>query len=121
MTIPSRSELNILLEEQQEPCISIFLPTYRAGAEVQQNPVRLRNWLREAENHLFLKNLPSASIQHLLEPIQALVDDERFWGHPGDGLAIFRSSDLLRAYHLPFVVKERLVIATHFSLKPLLS
>lgn len=121
MTIPSRSELRTLLEEQQWPCLSIFLPMYRAGTEVQQNRVRLRNRLREAENYLFLKNLSSSAIERVLKPVEALVEDEQFWLHPTDGLAIFCSPDLLRTYHLPFGVKERLVIATHFSLKPLLS
>jgi hypothetical protein len=58
---------------------------YRAGTEVQQNRVRLRNRVREAENYLFLKNLSSSAIERVLKPIETLVEDEQFWLHPGDG------------------------------------
>jgi len=39
--IPSRSELRVLMEQQTGLCISLFLPTERAGVDTQQNPPRL--------------------------------------------------------------------------------
>jgi Bacterial archaeo-eukaryotic release factor family 7 len=118
--IPSRSELGALMEQQVGPCISLFLPTERTGADMQQNPPRLRNLIREAEYHLLLNNLSAPQVEAVLEPVRGLVDNEPFWLHPEDGLAVFRSPDLFRAYWLPGRFKEQAVVARHFYLKPLL-
>ena len=105
--IPSRNELRALMEQPLGPCISLFLPAYRAGAEVQQNPLRLRNLIREAEHHLLLNDLPIPQVEALLEPARELLGDELFWLHPDDGLAIFRSPNLFRTYWLPDHFKEQ--------------
>ena len=120
METPSASELRVLMEQQQGPCISLFLPTYRAGGGTQQNSLRLRHQLPAAENRLLLKNLRATQVQALLEPIQALLDDEQFWLHPSDGLAVFRSPELFRAYWLPYPFEEQVTVTSHFYLKPLL-
>ena len=118
--IPSKSELRALMERQIGPCISLFLPTYRTGADTQQNPLRLRNLIREAELHLLLNNLSIPQVEALLEPMRALLETELFWLHPDDGLAVFRSSNLFRTYWLPGRFKEKAVVTRHFYLRPLL-
>ena len=52
MDVLSREELGTLLGKPGGPCISIFMPTFRTGAEVQQNPIRLKNLLQRAEELL---------------------------------------------------------------------
>lgn len=121
MQIPSRFEVKTLMEEHYDPCISLFLPVERVGPETQQNPVRLRNQLRELENQLEQNANFSAMKDELLKPLLKLPDDNEFWLEPGEGLAIFRSLEQFHCYHLPERVKEQLVISSHFYLKPLLS
>jgi release factor family 7 len=118
--IPTKSELQILLKPQHGPCISLFLPTERAGVETQQNFLRLNHLIREAESHLLLNNLPLQQREMLLKPVRALLDCEPFWLHPSDGLAIFRSQDSFRTYWLPGRYKEQAIVTGHFYLKPLL-
>jgi len=120
MHIPSRSELRALMEQRIGPYISLFLPTYRAGVDTQQNLLRLRNLIREAEYHLLLNNLPVPQVEVLLEPMRGLLENEPFWLHQDDGLAVFRSPDLFRTYCLPGRFKEQAVVTRHFYLKPLL-
>ena len=43
MELLSREELNGLVTPQEGPCVSIFMPTHRAGGETQQDPIRLKN------------------------------------------------------------------------------
>jgi hypothetical protein len=117
--IPSRSELRALMEQQTGPCISLFLPTERAGVDTQQNPLRLRNLMREAEHHLLLNNLSVPQVEALLEPLRGLVENEPFWLHPEDGLAVFRSPDLFRTSWLPGRFKKQAIVTRHFYLKPL--
>jgi len=108
------------MEQHNDPCISMFLPIHRAGMETQQDRLRLRNHIRAAENRLLLDDLRSTQIEHLLQPMRALFEDEQFWLHPGDGLALFRSPDVFRTYWLPTSLKEQVVVTDHFYLKPLL-
>src|SRR5260370_29828391 len=98
MEIPAISELRVLLEQHNGPCISMFLPTHRAGIETHRDPLLLRNQIRAAENRLLLDHLRTTQVDHLLHPSQALLEDESLWLHPADRLAIFRSPATLRTY-----------------------
>ncbi len=120
MSTRSKGKLKMLMEKHREPCISIYLPTHQAGPEIQQDRIRLKNQIRQAENLLFLANVHSAEVENLLEPVQALVNDEPFWLHPSEGLALFRSQDVFDLYRLPSSFKELVVVSNHFYLKPLL-
>jgi Bacterial archaeo-eukaryotic release factor family 7 len=116
----SKCELRSLLNRQKGICVSIFLPTRRAGVDSQQDVLRLRHLIRDAENRLLLENMRSTAVEKLLEPIRSLLDDGDFWLHAGDGLAIFRSSELLHSYRLPYSFIEQVIVSDHFYLKPLL-
>ena len=80
----------------------------------------LLNAIREAEHNLLFSDLRASAVEHLLEPMRALVEDEQFWRHPGDGLVILRSAHVFRVYRLPIQVIDRVVVSNHFMLKPLL-
>ena len=54
-------------------CVSILMPTHRAGQETQQDPIRLKNLVREVEERLKAKGLRSPEIAGLLEPAQLLL------------------------------------------------
>lgn len=115
-----KTELQTLIEQPQGTCVSLFLPTHRAGVETLQGRIRLKNLLREAEQHLLACNLRASVVKEVLEPVQALVEDALFWQEQGDGLAIFRSQDMLRSYRLPYPVEESVIVGRRFHLKPLL-
>lgn len=120
MNLPSKGELQALMAQQKTPCISIFLPTHREGVEMRQDMLRFRNQIREAEHLLLLKNVRSSQVEDVLKPIRTLVEDEQFWLHPGNGLAVFRSPEVFRTYRLPYQFQEQVLVTTHFYLRPLL-
>jgi hypothetical protein len=70
-------EFKALVQHPQDICISIFLPTHRTEPEIQQNPIRLRNLIRKAEEKLIecgwraddAKNL----LQHFLQAQQKAI------------------------------------------------
>jgi hypothetical protein len=117
MLLPDRDDLQGLLAPHEAPCVSLFLPTHRHPPQSGQDPVRLRNLLREADRQLTEAGL--AGRNALLEPVVELADS-RAWGPPGDGLAVFRSPDVLAHYSLPAPVPERVVVADTFHVRPLL-
>jgi hypothetical protein len=116
----TRTELRRLVESAGPACVSIFMPTHRAGVETSQGPIRLKNLLKDAEGQLAAANLMSADAEALLEPVRTLLEDYGFWQHQRDGLAIFRSKDLCRILRVEPRMPELAVVADRFHLKPLL-
>lgn len=115
-----REELKELVQKQGGPCVSIFMPTHRVGAEVQQNPIRLKNLLRESEQQLVALGTRQADARELLSTAQGLLADGYFWRQQADGLAVFIAPDVFRTYSLPIHFDELSVVTDRFHLKPLL-
>jgi hypothetical protein len=55
-----------------------------------------------------------------LEPARELLDDEPFWETVRDGLAIYLSPSIFRAYSVSSPLREFLEVGDRFHLKPLL-
>lgn len=111
--------LTELLADHAPPCISLYQPTHRNHPENQQDPIRYRNLLAEMENSLRQK-YPTREVRTLLEKFQALAQNDRFWNHRTDGLAILSSPDTFEVFDLQRTVPELLVVADSFHTKPLL-
>lgn len=116
----SKDELKALMNAQNPPCISLFMPTYRVGTEIQQNQIRFRNLLRQAEEELLANGLRVSEVKKLLEPAQGLLGNVIFWRQQSDGLAVFLSVDVFSYYRLPINFDELIVVAERFHVKPLL-
>jgi hypothetical protein len=116
----SKDELRLLIEKGKAPCLSIYMPTHKAGAEVQQNAIRLKNLLKEAEDRLVTGGRRAAEVEKLLEPVQALVKNNPFWRQQSSGLAIFLCPDFFRTYRLPEDFQPSVILAERFHVKPLL-
>jgi hypothetical protein len=120
MDILTRTELEQLMRKEQQWCVSIYLPTHRTGTETQQDPLRLRNLLGEAEKRLSAEGVKPRALQEMLEPAKKLLQDSHFWQHLSDGLAIFLSSSRVRRFRLPLKFEELMIVEDHFYIKPLL-
>jgi hypothetical protein len=118
MKLLTIEELKTLVQQPRNICVSIFLPTYRTGAGTQQNPIRFRNLIREAEERLIASGWRADDAKDLLQASKEL-DNYEFWQHQSDGLAIFRSLDLLQYYCVPLKFEELVVVNNRFYLKPL--
>jgi hypothetical protein len=119
MDILNPNDLKTLIAKQGKWCVSLYLPTHRAGREQQQDPVRLKNLLAEAEVKLLANGLRRPKVQELMQPAEELLWNREFWQHQSDGLAIFLTSDFFVTYRLPSVFQELLVINKSFHTKPL--
>lgn len=120
MELLDKGTVRKLIERRGGPCVSIYMPTHRTGADIQQDPIRLKNLLREAEERLTSDGMRGAEAQQVLEPAEKLLGDEDFWQHQSDGLAVFLASDEFRFYRLPFEFSELAVVTDRFHVKPLL-
>jgi hypothetical protein len=120
MDILNRAELEQLMRKEQQWCVSIYLPTHRTGTDAQQDPLRLRNLLRGAENRLSDQGVGRRDVHKMLEPASKLLQEPYFWQHQSDGLAVFLSTNGVRRYRLPLNFEELVVVDDHFHITPLL-
>lgn len=120
MDILNPADLKSLIAQQGRWSISVYMPTHRTGREQQQDPIRLKNLLAEAETKLLANGLRRPEVEKLMRPAEELLWRNNFWQHQSDGLAIFLSNDFSVVYRLPAEFEELLVIANSFHIKPLL-
>lgn len=119
MSFLSIEELKELVEQPQGLCVSIYMPTVRLGSETQQNSVRFKNLIRQAEAELEKHELQQTDIDELLQPAIALDEDE-FWQQQDAGLAVFIAAGFFRFYRVPIDMIELVVVSDRFHLKPLI-
>jgi hypothetical protein len=108
-----------LLADREPPCVSLYQPTHRRHPENLQDPIRCRNLLKTLEGSLRLQY----STRHagvLLGPFQKLANDNDFWNHTADGLAVMGAPGLFRVFKLQRTVPELAVVANSFHIKPML-
>ena len=120
MDVLTRNNLNLLMAVHKGPCVSVFMPMHRSGPETQQDPIRLKNLIREAEERLVTRGIPATEARELLESAQKLLQGDLFHQHQSDGFGMFLSPEVFRTYLLPFVFKELVIVTDRFHIRPLL-
>ena len=120
MNVLTRNNLKLLMAVHKGLCVSVFMPMHRSGPETQQDPIRLKNLIREAEERLIARGLRTPEAKELLEPAERLLRDGLFRQHQSDGLAMFLSLGVFHYYLLPFVFEELVIVTDRFHIKPLL-
>jgi hypothetical protein len=108
-----------LLAEERPPCISLYQPTHRTFPERQQNPIRYRNLLRQMRASL-AERYSAREVKAVVDRFDELADDAGFWLRRTDGLAILASANRFEIFDLPRAVRELVMVADSFHVKPLL-
>jgi hypothetical protein len=121
MTTIDRETLLELAKHQTWPSITILLPTHRAGAEKEQDRIRLRNLIRSAVERLVRAGSREVDAEATCERLAALAEDETFWRKTEDGLAIFLSGDVFMPLVTGVRLPERVVVGDRFHLRTLLA
>src|SRR5215212_7103642 len=73
MDILNPTELKSLIAQQEKMCISLYMPTHRVGREQQQDPIRLKNLLAEAETKLSATGMRRPEIQKMMSQAERLL------------------------------------------------
>jgi len=113
-------QLKELSKQYKHPAVSIFMPTHRAGQETQQDPIRYKNLLRDAEQRLAAEGWKPRELEAFLRPARELQDNAEFWRHQREGLAVYLGEGDFHEYRLPLTLDEQLVIAQSYYVKPVL-
>jgi len=115
----TRGRLKELSDSSAQPAISMYMPTFRAGRDMQRNGVRFRNLLRQAVAQLAERNMTDGAIRQLLAEASSLANNEYWWQRQSDGLALFLAPDRFNHYRVPVHFEERVTVGRRFYLRPL--
>ncbi len=116
--LPTQELITDLLSITEGPCISLYMPTHLSHPENIKDKILYKNLVKQVKESLTEK-YPTAEIQSLLEPFEALASDGDFWNHTSDGLGILSSPDFFEVVRLQLPVEERVIVANTFHTKPL--
>lgn len=122
MKLISKEELKELTQINQSQCISIYIPTHRAGKEVNngQDPIVFKNQVQKVKARLKEKGISEPQAKEILKPAYGLLEDTGFWHEQNQGLAVFMAGDFFRYYRLPVRFQEFCMLSHSFHLKPML-
>lgn len=120
MDVFTQQQLRELSEAGTSPCVTVYIPTHKMSREVRQDPVLLRDHLRDIQNKLVSQGVPKRDIEEIVAPVQDLLNDDDFWQNNESGLALFMSKGFFKQLRLPIEVEDTVVVNEHFHLKPLL-
>jgi hypothetical protein len=96
----------------------VYLATDRSYPTEQQGPIRFKNSVAAIEDQL-RRSYPGREVNALLDKFRAWMDDQFFWTHRFDGLAMFGSPNRFEVFDLQRQPPEAAVVADRFHLKPL--
>jgi len=115
----NRTDLAALLADRPAPCVSIYMATDRSYPANKQGPIRYANAVRTVEEEIG-RNYPDRDVRTIRERFHALIDDQYFWTHRFDGLAVFGAGNLFEIFDLRRKPADATVVADTFHVKPLL-
>lgn len=121
MPILTQEQFERLAKFDNNPCISIFIPTQRSGKEVLEEKAKgdLKSQLKKVYEKLKAMGLSQEKIDKLGKPVEGLLEDKNFWRHQSDGLAIFLADGFFEHYTLPINFETYVYVSDHFYIKPL--
>ncbi|MBF9253066.1 hypothetical protein I2I11_07165 [Pontibacter sp. 172403-2] len=114
--------VNVQNNTQNALCISIYIPTHRAGKETLngQDHILFKNKVREARTLLERHDVPETEIEEYLKPAEELLNDNNFWRHQAEGLAVFITKGFSAHYTLPVTMPDEVYVLDQFYFTPML-
>src|SRR6185503_13030181 len=104
-----------LAASHEAPCLSVYLPTH--GGKAFEDRPKLEGLVRRAKEAL-KDQLSAKQIDAVLQPLIELAAGKN-WSDELAGAAIFLARGFHAHYRLPVEVRELLVVADSFHIRPL--
>lgn len=113
------SDVDMMLAEKGNPCISIIIATARLTRERMQNPELIERAILRAKQLLTNSAWPKEKIVALNTKLDAMRDRIGYIRFQ-EGLAIFISPNVFKIDLLPFPVKEKVMLGRNFEVRDLI-
>lgn len=114
--IPSRRQIEGLLQARGDRLVSIYLPTTPITPDVDAARIAFKNLAAEA-----MAELDGGAEREAIEgAFEDLHDDGDFWAEQAHSLAVFADPRGVRSFRLPNRLTEAVQVADRYYVKPLL-
>ena len=117
--LPTRSQIDRLLQSRQPGCVSFYLSTDPASNGDAER-IELKNLASEARRQLEAVGTDRADLTAIDDAVAELAEDAAFWRYQARSLAIFVTPDSLTTFRLPNQLVSRVEVSDRFHVKPLL-
>ena len=113
----NRDELKKVMSYRSYPCVSILAPTHRTSPGSKQDPITVKNLVKEAITRLN-QEFSQRDIQPVIDRIESIVSSIDYT-RTADSMAIYACRDFSARYDLPVTVKEQVIIDETFATRSL--
>lgn len=117
--LPTRAEITKLIGYRGSPSVSIYLRTTPVTQDAQADRIELKNLLKSATTEMVQAGTPKRSIESIQLEVEALIEDDEFWAHQANSLAIFVDPESIRTFRLPNHLTNLVEVSDRYHLKPL--
>jgi hypothetical protein len=117
-TTLTKGLLQKLTVENNDPSISLYMPTNRSHPDNLQDIILFKNLVKQLKESLREK-YSEIEVQHFIKPFDLLSQNTALWNKTLEGLAIFSASDYLKIIYLQVPVEALVIVAGRFHTKPL--
>ena len=118
--IPTRSDLDSLIEARDPASVSIYLPTTVFTQDVQADRIELKTRTSEAADRLAAAGVDRRAVGRVREEVEALAEDDDFWEEQARTLAVFATPERVRTFRLPNRLSPIVEVGDRFYVTPLL-
>lgn len=119
----TREIFQSLADYRGDICISVYMPTHKAGVQVNemQDNINFKTSLQQVTSSLKANGVDGLQIQKILEPGYELLRNDSFWRSLSNGLAVFIADGFFKYVKMPDTPTNELLINNSFLLKPLVN
>ena len=117
--IPTRAEIDRLLEHRASSSVSIYLPTDPASSGEPER-IEFKTLASQAATQLGDAGAGGRVVRQFEEEVGYLYDDEEFWRYQARSLAAFAAGERLITFRLPNRLLSQVEVSDRFYLRPLL-
>lgn len=103
------------------PCVSILMPTHKAGVEVNErvDVSAFKTCLQQVEKRLIEKGTDQTTIKRMLTPAYDLLKEDAFWHSLNNGLAVYMADGFFKFVKLSAPFVQHVYINNSFYVSPL--
>ena len=116
--IPSRRQIERLLQADGDHLVSIYLPTTPITPEADASRIAFKTLAAAAVAELGASS--AADREAIEQALAELHDDGDFWAEQAHSLAVFADGEGLRSFRLPNRLTAAVQVADRYYVKPLL-
>jgi hypothetical protein len=120
INVPTMDQFARLSDTRADACVSIYLPTTPLSQQAGASRIELGNLFKLAHAQLSAAGFDKRRLAAIEEHVADLIDDDAFWQHQSNSLAVLVTADHVDTFRLPSRLLPIAEVSGRFHLKPLL-